>query len=164
MTRRGVLVLLGLVVAATAVVAVADDGGQACPAANRKVEKIDNGVRCTVTVAEGGDVAALRAHVKGCKCEGWPEGATVSYQDVDGGVVVTRTSTDPEVVKKLQAKAEGCAAGAGTGKGCCKGHGEGHGEGAADCPHHQKQTGTQTQGKGCPMHQEQAAKAAGDKT
>ena len=142
MIRRGMLVLLGLALAMTATVAVAEEGGHACPAADRKVEMLDNGVRCTVLVKEGGDVAALRAHVRDCagKCKG--DGATVAFEEVEGGIVVTHTATDPEQVKALQAKAQGCASGAG-----CKGHAEG----AAGCPHH-KGEAKDAAHEGCPHH------------
>jgi hypothetical protein len=156
MRRRGVMVLLGIVLAATAAVAVANEGGQACPAGNWKVEKVDKGVRCTVTVKEGGDVAALRAKVRECCAKCGPEGSTVAFEEVEGGIVVIRTATDPAVVTAIQAMGEKCMGG----KGCAKAHAEGsgkgcdkaHAEGAAGCPHHQKEAGKEAEHKGCPNH------------
>jgi len=149
MERRAVLVLIGLMMAATAVVAATTETGHSCPAANRKCEKLDNGMRCTVTIKEGGDVAALRTHVRECSAKGGPEGAAVAFAEVEGGIVVTRTSSDPTVVKALQAMADGCAGG----KGCCKGDGKGEG----GCPNHKKEAAPDASHKDCPNH-------TGDKT
>jgi hypothetical protein len=142
MVRRGLLVLLGLALALTATVAVAEEQGQACPPADRKVEMLDNGVRCTVLVKAGGDVAALRAHVRECAGKCKAEGASVAFEEVEGGLVVTHTATDAAAVKALQSKAQSCASGAGC---------TGHDESAKGCPHH-KGEAKDAAHEGCTHH------------
>jgi hypothetical protein len=56
------------------------------------------------------------------------EGVTRTVEKTEGGVVITATARNPELVKKLQAHAATCASG--TMKACCKGKG-----GDARCPH-----------------------------
>jgi hypothetical protein len=136
------LVLLGLALALTAAVAVAEEQGQACPAADRKVEMLDNGVRCTVLAKAGGDVAALRAHVRECAAKCKADGTTVAFEEVEGGLAVTHTATDPAQVKALQTKAQSCASGAGC---------TGHDESAKGCPHH-KGEAKDAAHEGCPHH------------
>lgn len=91
----------------------------------RRVENIPGGVR-TWTTSEDPDVAALiRTHVREMKARyerGLPirmmdpvfrelfetrEKASLTYQDVPGGVLVTHTSGDPDVVRLIRQHAHG---------------------------------------------------------
>jgi len=68
-----------------------------------------------------------------CKdCPMAAEGVTRTVENTDKGVVITATSADAAMVKKLQESAAACCSG--KMKGCCKGgtHAKGAGH---DCPH-----------------------------
>ncbi len=103
---------------------------------DRTCEKSETGVRCTI-IAKGETTAdQVRECVR--KCAGSAEHCdkvTVTFEDVDGGIAVVKTSSDEAAVKALHAKADGCAKAAKDGKGCCsKAHAAKTAEGT-DCPH-----------------------------
>lgn len=116
-------------------------GDAACDVV-RTCEKTDAGMRCTI-IAKGETTAdQVRECVR--TCAGSAEHAdnvTVTFEDVDGGVVVIKTGADEQAVAALHtmadscAKAEGCAKTASAGKGCCKKAGAEKAADGKDCPH-----------------------------
>jgi hypothetical protein len=116
MIRRTVLVALIVVVAG----ALAPAPGIACgnPEIEKSVEKLDNGVRCTLRVKGDADVAALREHVRSCAGSHTEEGVKIAFEEIEGGIIVSRTADDPELAKKLQARAEAWIKGTCSKKAC----------------------------------------------
>lgn len=152
MIRKSLYLCLAAAVifAVGASVAAAADG---CPTCNvkRTTEKTDTGIRCTI-IAQGDTTAE---QVRKCvRANHADEGdnVTVSFEDVDGGIVVVQTGANADAVAALHAKADTCAKGktcakAAGGTGCCKHH---HGAKAAD------------QGQGCCKHHHGDKAAKGD--
>ena len=111
------------------------DGETKCDV-ERKCEKSETGVRCTITAKGETTADQVRECVR--KCAGsadHAENVTVTFEDIEGGVVVVKTGADEKTIEALQAKAEGCAKAAEAGKACCsKAHAAKAVEGK-DCPH-----------------------------
>ncbi len=150
MKRFAILAVLATFVALPlfAAVAASDDAGCCMKAAGteRTVEKLDNGVRITVTAKDATTIAAVQERTANCQkgsCKDCPlhaEGVTRSVEKTATGVVITATTSDPELVKQLQAHsagmtAAGCEHKAGMAGCCTKGKaaksGCAHGAGAA---------------------------------
>lgn len=74
---------------------------------DRSCEKTETGIRCTLKAA-GDDLEKVRRCANACKENCTMDGVTVTVEETDEGIVVTRTATDPEIVKKLQAHAKAC--------------------------------------------------------
>ncbi len=131
-----ILVAVALLVASPS--AIASEKDDACEKSKtcdveRTCEKTDTGYRCTIKAKGETDIAELRECVRSCSsskdCK--PEGVTVTIEDIDGGVVVTCSSDDPEKVKEMHAMASGCST-VGHHSSCAKG--EAH-EATKDCDH-----------------------------
>ena len=108
----GLAILLSV---ALAPVLVDADASEAKCSFDRKVEKTEDGVRCTFTAKDGTEAAMLQDCVKKCgagDCGG--EGVTVTYEATDDGIVIIQTADSEEGVKALHAAADSCA------KGCSK--------------------------------------------
>ena len=112
---------------------------------DRTCENLDNGIRCTIKAKGETTEAQVRECVRRCHGAASPaEGVTVEITDIAGGVVVTTTASDAEMVNHLQEHGGVCAkAGAGH-------HAEGH-----------KCAGHQAEGHKCAGHGEDHA-SAGD--
>ncbi len=127
MTRR----ILVLTVSAALVVALIPSLASACKetGCDRSFEKLDNGIRITILAKGETDVATLREKVRGCTGSHAMEGVKTSFEEIEGGIIVSRVSDNAEMVKKLHAK----AAEHGEHHKCS--HGEKHDE-EHKCPHH----------------------------
>lgn len=99
------------------------------------VENTDNGVVMTLLTEDAEQAAQLQEHAAkkadgdaheghgDCACK-W-EGVTRTVENVEGGIKITLTTEDAELVTKVQESMAKKAAG----EGCCGGKGHG------DCPH-----------------------------
>jgi hypothetical protein len=122
--------------------AIACDKGKECDV-ERTCEKTESGVRCTIIAKGETTVEELRKCVSSCAGKHHSgEGVTVTFEEIEGGIAVIRTSSDADTIEALQAHADGCAK---EHKGCCaKAHAkqvkaeEGHGCAkpcGSPCPH-----------------------------
>jgi hypothetical protein len=124
------LVAVALLVASPS--AFAGEQGKTCDV-ERTCEKTETGYRCIIKAKGETDVVAVRECVRNCSSKDCkPEGVKVTIEDIEGGAVVTCSSDDPELVKKMHAMASGCAKEAG--HSCCA-EGEAHAASKKDCDH-----------------------------
>lgn len=95
-----------------------------------ETEKTADGFRRTMKAKDNAEVTALREMVRTCTERSSKEDVYVSFEEIEGGIVITASATDPEVIEALHAKADACASGhcggcGGCGCGgdhkCCKG-------------------------------------------
>jgi hypothetical protein len=100
---------------------------------DRKCETTESGVRCTMTATGEMTAETVRERVRSMAPNHLQtEGVDLKFEEIEGGIVVIATSSDPAVIEQLQAKAAGCAKG--PAKGCAK---EAKSAGCEKCPHHQ---------------------------
>ena len=121
---------------------------------DRQCETTETGIRCTMTATGEMTAEAVRERVRSMAPNHLQtEGVELKFEEIEGGIVVIATASDPEIIEQLQAKtascakgpAEGCAKGAhhqgAKGEGCPKGA---KSEDCTKCPHHQG-----AKGEGC---------------
>ncbi len=100
---------------------------------NCKTEKTADGFRCTMMAKDESEVEALREMVRSCAEHKAKDDVYVSFEDIEGGVVMIASATDPDVIEKLHARADACAGGeCGCGGGCHDGCGC---QGGCTCDH-----------------------------
>lgn len=121
MSRRFVVLsfALLLVVQLTPLSATACEKGTTCEV-DRSCEKTETGVRCTIRAKGETSVASVRACVRSMAPKHLQmEGVKMSFEEIEGGIVVVSTAGDSEIIKKLYAVAESC--GKDHGGACAKG-------------------------------------------
>jgi len=105
-----------IVVIAVLALSLASNAAMACEKAKCceakcETEKMADGFRCTMKATADAEVAKLREMVKNCSAHSSMEGVDISIEEIEGGIVMTHTATDAEVIEALHAKADGCASG-----------------------------------------------------
>ncbi len=128
---------------------------------DRKCEATETGIRCTMTATGEMTAEAVRERVRSMAPNHLQtEGVELKFEEIEGGIVVVATASDPEIIEQLQAKTAGCAKG--PAEGCAKGahHKAAKAEGCAKGAHHQaaKAEGCAKGAKSedcakCPHHQ-----------
>lgn len=120
MNRRLVLLSLTLLLIGqlAALPAGACEKSEECKV-ERSCETTDTGIRCTIK-ATGDDLKKVQECTGSCKEHCTKDGVTVTVEEIEGGIVVTRAATDPEMIKKLQAHTGACCHHHSGHEGCCK--------------------------------------------
>jgi hypothetical protein len=109
--------------------ALACGKAKSCEVSSCETEKTADGFRCTMKAEGDDEVAALREMIRSCAEHKEKEGVYVSLEEVEGGITMTASATDPEIIEALHSKADACASGK-CGSGCGSGCGGGCG---GDC-------------------------------
>ncbi len=141
MSRRFVVLsfVLLLVFQLAPLSANACEKGATCEV-DRSCEKTETGVRCTIKAKGETTVASVRECVRSMAPKHLEmEGVKMSFEEIEGGIVVVKTAGDSETITKLHAMAEAC--GKNDAGGCAKGahhHKAANAGGCAKGEHHHK--------------------------
>jgi hypothetical protein len=121
MTRRFIALnfTLLLVLTLAPLTANACEKGATCEV-DRSCEKTETGIRCTIIAKGETTVTTVRECVRSMAPKHLEmEGVKMSFEEIEGGIVVVSTAGDSEIITKLHAKAESC--GKNDVGGCAKG-------------------------------------------
>ncbi len=121
MSRRFIVLsfTLLLVLQLAPLSANACEKGAACDV-DRSCEMTETGVRCTIKAKGETTVNSVRECVRSMAPKHLQmEGVKMSFEEIEGGIVVVSTAGDSEITKKLHAMAESC--GKDDAGGCAKG-------------------------------------------
>jgi hypothetical protein len=111
------VIAIALILAVATVPAMADGPEKGtCYKVRCDIEKTDSGIRWTMIGTAESELSAIRECARSADWSGGIEGVTRTFEEVEGGIVITHIADTAEGVKELHAKADACA---GMGSGSC---------------------------------------------